>query len=151
MQQQGQNKNSLNMIVPLTVCKQKAENQSSLMMNKNSAHKCEFCIFMRNNKKRNKNKTRKQLKRSQRLHVDKMLYPFFYLVTCPRLPGDYKVFIIIYRQDRIFMVQFQWLLYVFLASSLSSTIKWLQLAIQLVKIFLYQLQMLVVEKLHGQF
>lgn len=52
------------MIVPLTVCKQKAENQSSLMMNKNSAHKCDFCIFMRNNKKRNKNKTRKQLKRS---------------------------------------------------------------------------------------
>lgn len=92
------------MIVPLTVCKQKAENQSSLMMNKNSAHKCDFCIFMRNNKKRNKNKTRKQLKRSERLHVDKMLYPFFYLVTCPRLPGDYKVFIIIYRQDRIDMV-----------------------------------------------
>lgn len=56
MQWQGQNKNSLNMIVPLTVCKQKAENQSSLMMNKNSAHKCDFCIFMRNNKKRNKNK-----------------------------------------------------------------------------------------------
>lgn len=45
MQLQGQNKNSLNMIVPLTVCKQKAENQSSLMMNKNSAHKCDFRIL----------------------------------------------------------------------------------------------------------